>query len=357
MKTLRRYLVSEVLLSTLLVLGALLMLYVVFDFLNELSDTRANYGPFKTLLITLANVPANVYLLLPIAALLGSLFALAQLNVNSEYTVMRASGASVFQIAWPLAVLGLVFAIIGFLLAEYAVPAAESLGQRARAYAGKAVPQTQRFRSGFWFKESRTFVNIGDVLPDARLANIRIFEFDPDGRLLSLVRAQVAANQGDTRWSLSGVSRLQFTSTRIDSQTMPTMEWNTVLTPNLLSALQMQPERLSASSLWEYSQHLRRNNQKANKFEAALWGKILYPLASCVLVVLALPFAQVSRRSGGMGLRIFIGILLGLLFILLNRLFSFLGLLYDWPPAFGALFPYAMFMVLTVVMIYRVEKR
>ncbi len=357
MKTLRRYLVKEVLSSTLLVLTALLMLFLVFDFLNELGNAESRRSAVQTVLISFTSIPANIYILLPIAALLGSLFALAQLNANSEYTVMRASGASVAQIVAPLATLGLALAVTGFLLAEYVVPAAETFSARARAVSGNTKTISQKFKSGFWFRESTTFINIGSVLPDKSLANVRVFEFDKEGTLNGLLHAESATHLGDTRWTLTRVTYQKFSRERIETTKSPEQAWQTVLTPNMLSVLQMHPDRLTASSLWEYTQHLRRNQQKSNRFEAALWGKLLYPLACCVLIILALPFSQVSRRSGGVALRIFVGILLGLVFILCNKLFSYLGQLYNWPPALAALVPYLLFISLTVVMIYRVERR
>jgi lipopolysaccharide export system permease protein len=357
MKTLRRYLVKQVFASTMLVLGALLMLWSVFEFMGALSNVSTALSSWRKLLITFANVPANAYLLLPIAALLGSLMALAQLNVNSEYTVMRASGASVWQIIFPLAGLGLVFAIAAFLLAEFAVPAAETLAQTARASSTSSKNTVQRFKSGFWFREGNTFINIGGVLSDRKLSDVRVFEFDSDGRLAKLTLSESASFLGATEWDLTDVKRTRITRDKLTHETAAAERWQSALTPNLLSVLQAQPDRLSASSLWEYTQHLRRNNQKSNRFESALWSKALYPLACCVLIILALPFAQVSQRSGGVGMRIFVGILVGLSFILCNQLFTYLGQIYNWPPSISALLPFAMFMVLTVVMIVRVERR
>jgi lipopolysaccharide export system permease protein len=357
MKTLRRYLIKEVLASTMLVLSALLMLWSGFELIGELGDVSPNRSTWRSIVITFSSVPANAYMLLPVAALLGSLFALAQLNQNSEYTVMRASGASMWQIIRPLITLGLAFALIAFLLAEFAVPAAENVRQTARAAASSSKNAVQRFKSGFWFREGNTFINTAGVLSDSKLSQVRVMEFDNDGRLIVLMRADSAAFLGGSEWELTNVQRTKFGEKKLENETAPQMRWQSVLTPNMLSVLQLQPDKLSASSLWEYTQHLRKNNQKSNLFEAALWNKALYPLACCVLIVLALPFAQVSRRSGGVGMRVFVGILVGLVFILCNRLFTYLGQIYNWPPSISALLPFGLFILLTVVMIVRVERR
>jgi lipopolysaccharide export system permease protein len=125
----------------------------------------------------------------------------------------------------------------------------------------------------------------------------------------------------------------------------------------MLSVLQIAPERLSVSGLWEYISHLRGNNQDSQRFEVALWGKFFYPLATCVLMLIALPFAQIQQRSGGVGARVFTGILLGLVFIVVNRLFSFLALLYDWPAVLGAILPGMIFLSAAAYMVWRLERR
>ena len=127
-------------------------------------------------------------------------------------------------------------------------------------------------------------------------------------------------------------------------------EWRSVLTPNMLSVLQVEPGRLSISGLWEYIAHLQANRQDSRRFEVALWGKFL-PLATCVLVLLALPFAQIQQRAGGVGMRIFVGILLGLVFIVFNRLFSYLALLHGRPPFLGAMLPGLIFLSAATAMI------
>ncbi len=125
----------------------------------------------------------------------------------------------------------------------------------------------------------------------------------------------------------------------------------------MLSVLQVEPGPPSISGLWEYIAHLQANRQDSRRFEVALWGKFFYPLATCVLVLLALPFAQIQQRAGGVGMRIFVGILLGLVFIVFNRLFSYLALLHEWPPFLGAMLPGLIFLSAATAMIYRLERR
>lgn len=355
MKTLGRYVAREVALSALLVLAGLLMLWVFYDLLAELGSLRAlNTAQF--LVLVAATIPGHLYELLPIAALIGTLFALAQLASNSEYGVMRTSGVSVLQMAGVLLGVSLIIAGAVFVVGEYVVPRAEQLVLRVRAFSGARPLVARAFDSGFWFKDGNTFINIGSVLPDGSLRTVRVFQYNDSTHLGRTLIAEGASFDGGQQWKLDRVTETTF-GTSIAVQQHAQLVWNTVLTPNMLSVLQVAPERLSISGLWEYIAHLQANKQDSRRFEVALWGKFFYPLATCVLMLLALPFAQIQQRSSGIGTRIFVGILLGLVFIVFNRLFSYLALLHEWPPVMGAVLPGLIFLSAGAIMLYRLERR
>jgi lipopolysaccharide export system permease protein len=356
-RTLAKYIAKEIAAATSLVLVALLMLLIFYDFLQEIANLRAlNAAQFLVLIA--ATVPGYLYELLPIAALIGTLFALSQLASNSEYAVMRTAGVSVLQIAGVVLGVGLVIASIVFVIGEYVVPRSEQVVQRIRAITASRPFVARAFQSGFWFKDGNTFINIGSVLPDGSLLNIRVFEYDADAVTLTrTVLAERASFVAGQQWTLERITETRFAGKEVQVLKQASTNWNTVLTPNMLSVLQVAPERLSIDGLWEYIGHLNVNNQDSRRFEAALWGKFFYPLATCVLMLIALPFAQMQQRSSSVGGRIFIGILLGLLFIIFNRLFSYLALLNQWPPFLGAVMPGMIFLSAAAFMNWRLERR
>ena len=367
MKTLGRYIAKEVMLSGVLVLAALLLLWIFYDVLAELGSLKGvNTAQF--LVLVGATIPNHLYELIPVAALIGTLFALAQLAGNSEYAVMRTSGVSTMQVAGVLLSVSLVAAGLVFVIGEYVVPQAEKLIVRVRAFSGARPLVARAFDSGFWFKDGNTFINIGSVLPDGALKTVRVFEYADSTNLARTVYAEGATFQGGQVWSMDKVTVTSFAVSAnagvgavsppgVVVQQQAQKEWTTVLTPNMLSVLQIAPERLSIAGLWEYIKHLQNNQQDSRRFEVALWGKFFYPLATCVLMLLALPFAQIQQRSAGIGTRIFVGILLGLVFIVCNRLFSYLALLHEWPPFLGAILPGIIFLTAGAVMLFRLERR
>jgi lipopolysaccharide export system permease protein len=130
-----------------------------------------------------------------------------------------------------------------------------------------------------------------------------------------------------------------------------------VLTPGILSVLLVSPEKMSLLTLASYVQHLRENRQESARYEIALWTKIVYPLGIVVMMILALPFAYMNVREGGVSTKIFAGIMLGLVFHLLSRLFGHLGQLAAWPPLLAAFAPTVLFLTLAVTLIRVLERR
>lgn len=357
MKTLNRYIGREVLGSSFLVLMGLIVLFAFFDLIRELGDLSVGYAFRRAVFYVLLGLPTHIYEVFPIAALIGTLFALAQLVGNSEYTVMRASGASLPQIGWSLTRVGLLLVAITFALGEFVVPYSEKIAQQFKLQARNQVV-AQEFRSGVWLRQDRNFINVRQVeLPDTTLLGVKIYEFDADQRLQSVSLAERGRYLGANQWLLTGITQTMLGGSATRVSRAPEMIWRSVLDPSFLSVLLVQPERMSAANLYQYIDYLSENKQKTSRYEIAFWKKVCYPVAVLVMMFLALPFAQFHRRSGGVGLRIFNGIMLGLLFYTFNMFFTYLGVLYDWPPLPSAVFPTLMFFLLAAGMLWWLERR
>lgn len=352
-----RYLAREIVLTSLFVLAALLALFAFFDLIKELDDLgRGNYRLTAMLAYVLLSVPSHAYVLLPAAGLIGALFALARMSEHSELTVMRSSGLSLTQLALYVAGAGLAVALSTLLVGEFVSPQTEEAAKRLRLKATSAIV-AREFRSGFWVKDDKSFVNIQDVTPDTTLLNLKIYEFDAEYRLTAISRAEKGTYEGPNRWLLTNVELTRFEGDKARLERLPVASWNSVLTPDILSVLKIVPEQMSLANLWAYVDHLRDNRQKTTRYEIALWSKFLYPLAAIVMMVLAIPFAVQSSRAGGLGAKIVLGILLGLGFHFAGRLFSHIGNLNDWPAAISAGLPMLIFMAVAGLGIARAELR
>ncbi len=358
MKTVRRYVARRVFAATALIFTALLFLFAFFDFIQELTDVGGKYRVAVAALYVALSLPGRAYEILPVAALIGTLFALSQLVVNSEYTVMRVSGMSMNNMAVSLARIGITLSVCTFLLGEVVAPITEQAAQRLRFKATTSDNVVAKaFRSGFWLKDANKFVNVSHIMPETVIHEVEIYQFDNRFRLQSISHAMRGDYQRDDLWLLRDVVRTHFDETRTSVSEIAEIEWRSVLRPSILSVLMVVPEQLAIWDLYSYLQHLRANKQETIRYEIALWQKIIYPFAVLVMMVLALPFANFEVRSGGIGARIFTGIMLGLGFHLANRLFGHLGLLNAWPPLMSALLPTLGFLAAAIALMHQVERR
>lgn len=393
MKILQRYFAINIAQAVAFVLVAFLALIAFMDLTGELPSVgKGGYMIQHAFLYVVLLIPGHVYEVMPVAALIGTIYTMAQFASSSEFTIMRASSMSTRMAAWMLFKIGLVFVLITFVFGELITPRTAPLAERLRL-AAKGGTVSAEFRSGMWTKDivhadgvrgpaiGSRFFNVRQIQPDGELIGLRIYEFDSSMRMRSMITAARATFSGNNTWRLSDVTETRFTNSRVlpepgaplaDGATiqstygqetsavatrrLDTLELVSEITPKILSVSRSDPDRMSANELAVYTRHLAENRQETDRFKIAFWKKLIDPLAIFVLMALALPFAYLHTRSGGVSLKIFIGIMIGVSFILINSLFSHLGLLSTWPAFLTAVAPSLLFLLLALGALWWVER-
>ncbi len=350
-----RLIARHVLYSTLLVLNVLVALAVFFVLIDALKDYgKANFGLFELARYVVLRQPQQVYELFPIGALIGTIMGLSTLALNSELTAMRAAGVSVARIVLATMKVGLLFAVVILLVGEYIVPASENMAQIGRARALETP--LQKKSTGIWLRSGTSFVNIGEVLPDLTLLRMNIYEFDRGSRLRIQTSARRARHDGD-KWRLEDVSQsLILGREAVQTRHAKEEDWLSDVTPEVVSVFAIRPESLSIQQLHHYIGHLQQNNQDARNFRLAFWQKSFMPLATLIMVLLATPFVFRQIRSGGLSHRVFIGIMLGLVFIIFHKSLGYFGALYALPPAAASFLPIAVFFILALFLLRRAAR-
>jgi lipopolysaccharide export system permease protein len=349
MKTIRRLLHREVIKSVLLATLGFITLFFFFDFVDELQSVTRNshlgYTIPRALMYVALMIPNHLYELLPITVLIGSIFVMARYAQSSEFTILRTSGLGPWLALKTLLQLGLVFALLTFAIGDYVAPPSDRTAQllKSRFQGSVSVGKT-----GAWLKERQDYahyaVNVGAVVPGQDMKNIRIYEFDNAGALISITFAVSAAFGEDESWLLQQVERTEISTVtanqpRAEKVTMETLRWPTQISEEMVSAAILRPDRMSTLDLFQYIQHLYANAQSAQKYEIQFWKKVFYPLSCLVMVVLALPFAYLHFRSGGIAHYVFGGVMAGISFVLLNNVLGDLGELRGWAPWLTAALP------------------
>ncbi len=377
MRTLRRYVWREIAASTGFVLVALVALFALFDLISQFDDVgRSGYRVSHALAFVALLTPSRTYELMPIAALIGTIYALSKLAANSEFTIMRVAGLSTRRLALTILQIGVGFVLLTYLFGEAIAPSAEDLARRLKLQAiGASL--AQEFRSGVWVRDAvragadgqprLRFVNVAHVNTDTSVDHWRIFEFDRDLRLRSVSTAEKGRYVRGEGWNLSGLVETSIPAVVASDEAPTTMHtevtrsaqrlWRSGLTPEIFGALLVQPERMGALNLSRYIRHLAENRQRTDRFEIAFWSKVFYSLVILVMMALALPFAYLHVRSGTMSFKVFSGIMIGVVFYTMNKLFSHLGLLNTWPPIVVAALPGLVVLSVAMGALYWVERR
>lgn len=356
MSILFRYVAREVLFASLLAMLALAGLFSFFDFISELSDAHsATYTPLVATLFVAMNLPGRVYELMPLAVLIGGLFAWSRLSLNSEFSVMRTAGLSTQRlVVWMLS-LGAMIGLVTLLFGEYVTPYAERAAQQMKVRATSGIV-AQEFPTGLWAKDGRTFINIRELHVDGHLVDVRLYEFDAEFNLKLMRRAESALWR-DGKWMLHNVSETRVESNRTVTAQQVDQVWVSEVTPDLLAVLMVVPDRMALSALHSYIQHLDENLQDSKRYQIAFWVKLTYPLSALVMLVLALVFAFHPPRHGGSGGRLLTGIMLGLAFYLSARLIGQLAQLQNLPVAVPAVLPILVFGLCAFAALWWVERR
>lgn len=361
MRTVRRLLNAELVSAIAFVMVSFLALFVFIDLVNELDDLgRGRYRLPQALAYCLMRVPRHVYELLPIATLIGATYALARLAQSSEFTILRTSGLGPGRALGLLSRLGLLLAALTLAVGELLLPWAEGSAETLHAEWRGTTPKAGR--QGAWLKDRRSLpdgqtaldtVRVERFLPDGRFEGLRLYVFDPEGRLVQRLEAARATLQPGA-WRLESGQRLGWRPAEDGRADLPapepfeTLDWPTTLTPALVVASIRPSDSLSLVDLWRYMGHLDDKAQAAQRPAIQFWKKALYPLACLVMLALALPFAYLHARRGGLSLKVFGGILLGISFVLLNNISGHLGLLRGWTPWLAAGAPSAVYLLLSL---------
>jgi lipopolysaccharide export system permease protein len=355
MKTIRRLIYREVVAAVMFVAVGFLALFFFFDFVDDLPNIgRAGdaYRLTQALAYVTLSIPSHLYELLPIAVLIGTIFVMARFAQSSEYTILRTSGLGPWRALRALLLLGLLFTVFTFAMGDYVAPASDRTAQllKARLEGRISIGQT-----GAWLKERQPYhtynVNVNALTPEGDMRGIRIFESDSRGFLVSITAAPRGKFGEDGAWHLQDADRSEFTSnssevSKVDRSKVPQLRWPTEITPEMVSVALLKPDKMSTIDLFQYIRHLEENGQTSQRYEIEFWRKVFYPLSCLVMVVLALPFAYLHFRSGGITSYVFVGVLIGISFFLLNNVFGYIGNLRNWQPWLTAASPgliYSMF--------------
>ena len=338
MRILDRYIGQAVLVSIVSVMVVLAALFILIGFVNEFEKVgRADYTTWQAAMYVLLHIPQNIYEIFPMAALLGTMLGLGALSKKSELVIIRASGVSRIRISLAViksaAMLIVLVVIIGEIIAP---PALEYANQtRLKALASQLSLNTDY---GLWARDGKTFIHVRNVEHDGRLVDINLYTLSDAGSLDKQLHADTARYNGEV-WVLQNVKQSYIDHAGIKQTVLPQLEWQTLMDPELVGIVSLEPMNLAVWKLLDYIHYLRSNGLESEQYELAMWNKLIAPFTILAMVLLAVPFVFRSQRQTSIGLQIVLGFLVGIVFYIASRLAGQIGLVYDLLPVISASLP------------------
>jgi lipopolysaccharide export system permease protein len=337
MRKLDGYIGRSVLWAILAVLGIILGLASLFAFIDEMGDVSPTYSVANAAEFVLLTAPRRVYDMLPMAALIGCLTGLGALASSSELTIMRAAGVSIARIVWAVMKPMLVLMICGVLVGEYVAPPLENKAQADRSLA-QGSGDAQTGRHGVWHRQGNEYIHINTVQPGGLLYGVTRYRFDDQRHMLEASFAKKAQYATD-HWQLSDVTSTLFHEDRTEVVANAEQTWNVTLTPQLLSTVVLPPEALSITGLWGYIHYLGEQGLNNGRYWLAFWTKVLQPLVTAALVLMAISFIFGPLRSVTLGQRVFTGVLVGFVFRIVQDLLGPASLVFGFTPLLAVALP------------------
>ncbi|MDH5516764.1 MAG: LPS export ABC transporter permease LptG [Gammaproteobacteria bacterium] len=338
MKTLDLYIYKTVVSSTLLVLAILGALFAFMEFVSEINLIGMNdYSLINALVFVGLTLPKTLYELFPTATLIGGLLGLGALAGNSELIVMRAAGISIGRIARSVLQSGLVLTVLVAAFGEFLVAPAK---QKAESIKTRSLHKNISLgkTNGLWVKEGNYYLNVKKIYPDNRMADIEIYELDDQKRLKSITKAKSGIYK-NKEWRLSQIKRSMFEENGVSSINIPSETWDHLFNPDLFEVVAVNPGDMTAYDLYKYSDYLENNQLDASHYRLAFWLKVITPLSTLVMLLIALPFVFGSLRSGSAGQRVLIGILIGVGYFIVGKIMNHIGQVYGLHPLLSATLP------------------
>ena len=347
------------------VLSSLLMVWLVltgFDavvqFLRQLGNIGKNgYTLTNAVVYVLVTTPRRLYEMFGNAALIGGLLSLGGLAASGELTALRATGMSKLRIATSAVGVVTLLMIGVVILGETAAPWGDQQAQ-AMQLRLRSGNMGMTANSGLWARDGDRIINAkGSILRQVaghdavQLIDVRVFTLTPDGQLSRFDWAKTAEHDGK-QWVLDQVRSSTLDAQGVHTVTAASERWDSRLDPHVLQLSLIQPQYLPMRDLRSNMRYMESNGENPGVYAIAFWGRALYPLNVLVLVLCAMPFAFGALRSGGLGKRIFIGMLLAIGWYFLQKAMVSFGTVYGIPPLLANLLP-AMVLAIAAWLYFR----
>lgn len=348
MGILPRYVIRSAFLAMMGSVIGLWLLQMVFAYLSELENLSDTYTVVNALQFIMYRSPYFLVQFIPTGALLGAVIGLGLLAGNSELVVMRAGGVSIYRIiSWAM-LPAFLFVLISLAVNQFVLPITN---QKAHAIVGHTTDTKLISVQGYWTVNNHddgmdiTYISYADNT--GKLGQTKRYHLDNHANLTYALTAQTGEYQhkyqGKSQvaytWRLNNVSQITIGGAGVVREYQDGSQFALPIAPTDVHLLTNDADDLSLSDLYAHRQLMREQGGRSLHHELSFWQKLFSPFAVLSLVLVASSFVFGSLRSQGLGIRVVMALLTGLLFSYLTDLSGFVALASGISPLLMAVLP------------------
>ena len=356
MKIFDWYVFKAILEMTLIVLFVFVALSGFVDFVGQINDIGiGDYGVNQAIQYTLLKLPSSIFQLMPIIILIGSLLGLGLMSKNSELIVLLSSGVSLQRLGISVFSSGLILCFFTVVIGEYISPSMERYADQYRTIS-KFQYSSLGNTGGIWLKEGDKIININLLEENKSFGNVTIYELKKLSQLSKISRASSAGIDDDNQWILSNLKETVFSENGISQESSRYKIEKTKLDRDLVSLTVVKPENLNVIELYRFVNYLESNGLDADLYISAFQSRIASIFALPIMCLLALPFSLGFLREKGTGYRILLGVIIGLIYFLIENTLVESSQVYNINPILVGWLP-TLLLSLAVFSVFRIIQR
>ena len=351
MSLIDRYLFKTVATAIFAVLLVILGVDFLAAMVSEMEDLSGRYTLFQALIYIVLKIPRAISEYAGYSALIGAMIGLGLFSNSGELTVIRATGVSAFRIGWMVMKPALVLIFMAAILSEFVAPPLEQKAESQRnVLRGKEARLLEK--TGLWLYDQGTYVHVEAVYPDGRLVGLSRYQIDlDDGRLDAEIATLSGFDPGSQVWTDENVRRSSVNFEESESEQQSLSQWSTDLSPELLNMSVLTADQMSVRDLSRYSSYLGNESRRSRDYKVEFWRKLLAPLSIAALVFVGISFVFGSNRQVAVGERIFVGVVVGTIFQLLQDIFGPASVVWGFTPLAAVLVPIGFTLLAGVIML------
>ena len=339
MSKLSRYIGTSVIWGIALVLFILVLLDMLFAVIDEADDIKGNYQFLQVLQFVFTTLPRRIYEWMHYSAMIGCLVGLGRLANNSELVVMRAAGMSLKKIVMVALTPALILMLFGAVIGEWIGPWSEKIAHENRQIQEK-TKSLWRVKDTQWFRDESSYARFGERLEGNTFGQVLRIVLNDRKSIQAVMDASEAEYQKD-HWLLKNVRVTYFDNGEVVSKVEDSVRWESTISPDYigLNMAVVDPRFLSLRELNAFMEYNERQKLDSKSYELAFWRKLFQPFNTLVLAMLGVAFIFGPLRSVTISQRVSIGVLIGVVFKLIQDLSGEISLVYDIYPATAILVP------------------